>query len=321
MGGVIYALAAYGAWGLMPVYWKALASVPAAEILAHRVVWTAAFGALLLTGLGRWSEFRSALADPRERLVLAASGILIGVNWVIFIGAVNRDQILEASFGYYLNPLLNVVLGVILLGERLARPQVIGVAIAAIGVTALGVELGGLPWVSLTLAFTFGLYGLLHKVGRTRPIPALAVETTLLAPLALIYVAGLGGGALTDGTPPLRALLVGAGVATALPLLWFQSAARRLRLSTLGLFQYLAPSLSFLLAVFVYGEPFTRTQAFAFACIWLALAIATAHGLRSASRLTPPGAGHRTRAARGRARARARAPRGSDDPPRPPGPS
>lgn len=283
--GVLYAVAAYGTWGLLPAYWKLLGSVPAAEILAHRVLWTALFTALLLTALGRWGEFRAALADRRERIALLASGCLIGFNWLVFIAAVNRGEILAASFGYYLNPLINVLLAVTLLGERLARPQAIGVAIAAVGVTALGLELGRPPWVALVLAFSFAGYGLLHKLGRVRPIPALAVETALLAPVAALGVAWLGGGALRDGVGLERGLLVGAGVVTALPLIWFAAAARRLRFSTLGLFQYLAPTLSFALAIAVYGEPFSRAQAFAFVCIWVALAICSAHGLRAASRL------------------------------------
>lgn len=295
--GVLYALAAYGTWGLLPAYWKLLGALPATEILAHRVLWTALFTALLLTVLGRWGEFCSALSDRRERLALLASGGLIAFNWLVFIAAVNRGEILAASFGYYLNPLINVLLAVTLLGERLARPQAIGVAIAALGVATLGLELGGLPWVALTLAFSFAGYGLLHKVGRVRPIPALAVETALLAPFALLALGWLGGGALRQGTEPERALLVGAGVVTALPLIWFAAAARRLRFTTLGLFQYLAPTLSFALAIAVYGEPFSRAQAFAFACIWVALAICSAHGLRHASRLRAAAATATTAAA------------------------
>ncbi len=282
--GPLYAIAAYGWWGLMPVYWKALASVPAPEILAHRVLWTSVFAALLLTVLRRWDEVAAVLRDRRERWLLAASGTLIGGNWLLYIWAVNRGQLLEASFGYYLNPLISVLLGVVFLAEHLWPIQVLAVAVAALGVAVLGVDLGGLPWISLVLALSFGAYGLLHKLCTARPIPALAVETTFIAPLALAFVAARGGGGLLDAEPTLGALLVGAGPATALPLLWFAGAARRLRLATLGLFQYLAPSLGFALAVFVYHEPFGRAHAIAFACIWIALAVYSGDAWRRSAR-------------------------------------
>ncbi len=275
--GVVYALLAYGAWGVLPVYWKALAAVPAAEILAWRVIGTVAFTLLLLGVLRRLPELLAVRSRPREALFLGLAGVLIGVNWLVYIWAVNHDQLLEASFGYYLNPLLSVFLGRLFLGERLWPLQALAVAVAAAGVAVLGWRFAGLPWVSLALAMSFGLYGLVHKLCHARPIPALSFETGLLAPLAALFLmVGVEpvGGALGGGLSPLEeSLLVGAGPATALPLLWFGSAARRLPLSMLGLFQYIAPSIGFLLALFVYEEPWSGAHAVAFSCIWIALAL------------------------------------------------
>ncbi|MBW2395891.1 MAG: EamA family transporter RarD [Deltaproteobacteria bacterium] len=277
--GAVYALLAYGAWGVLPIYWKALAAVPATEILAWRVVGTVAFTLLLLGMLRRLPELRIFRREPREAVQLSISGVLIGTNWLIYIWAVNHDQLLEASFGYYLNPLLSVFLGRAVLGERIWPLQALAVAIAAGGVAVLGWNFGGLPWVSLALATSFGIYGLLHKLSHVRPIPALSFETGLLAPLAVVFLVGgvePAGGTLATGLTSLQqTLLLAAGPATALPLLWFGSAARRLRLSTLGLFQYIAPSIGFLLAVFVYAEPFSRAHGIAFSCIWLALVLFT----------------------------------------------
>lgn len=275
--GVVYALLAYGAWGVLPIYWKALAAIPATEILAWRVVGTVAFSLLLLGVLRRMPELGAIRAMPREALRLGLSGTLIGVNWLVYIWAVNRGQLLEASFGYYLNPLLSVLLGRVVLGESLWPLQALAIAIAAVGVSVLGWQFGGLPWISLALATSFGLYGLLHKLSRARPIPALSFETGMLAPLAVLFLSvGVepAGGALGRGVTPLeQTLLLAAGPATALPLLWFGSAARRLPLSLLGLFQYIAPSIGFLLALFVYDEPWSTAHGIAFACIWSALVL------------------------------------------------
>jgi chloramphenicol-sensitive protein RarD len=284
LAGVVYALLAYGTWGVLPVYWKLLAEVPLLEVLAHRVAGTVVFTAVLLAALRRTPELREALASPRERRALLASGALIAVNWGVFIWAVGVGRIVETSLGYYLNPIVNVLLGVAILGERLTRAQAIAAVLAAAGVGVMLVSHGTLPWIALVLAISFGLYGLMHKLTHVRAITALAIETGALAPLALGFLA-LGtepaGGALREGPAVARALLLGAGPITALPLLWFGSAARRLRLSTLGLFQYLAPSLALLLAVFLYGEPFTRAHALAFLLIWSALALYTVDALQA----------------------------------------
>jgi len=280
----VYALLAYGTWGVLPVYWKWLVAVPLAEVLAHRVAGTVVFSLVLLAVLRRLPEVREALRSPRERRALLASGSLIAVNWGVFIWAVGAGRIVETSLGYYLNPIVNVLLGTLVLRERLSRAQRIAVVLAAGGVGVMLVSHGRLPWIALVLASSFGLYGLMHKLSRVRPVPALAIETGALAPLALGFLA-LGtdppGGALVTGPVLARTLLLGAGPITALPLLWFGSAARRLPLSTLGLFQYLAPTLALLLAVFLYGEPFTRAHALAFLLIWSALALYTWEAFQS----------------------------------------
>ena len=284
LAGALYAALAYGTWGVLPIYWKALAGVPLVEVLAHRVSGTVVFTALLLAGLRQMPELGHALRSPRERLSLLASGALIAVNWGVFIWAVGAGRILETSLGYYLNPLVNVLLGTLFLRERLRRAQAISVALAGAGVLVMLVSHGKLPWIALALAASFGLYGLLHKLTRVRPIAALAIETGALAPAALAYLCFAtepAGGALVTGSALARTLLVLAGPVTALPLLWFASAARRLRLSTLGLFQYLAPTLALLLAVFLYGEPFTQAHAIAFLLIWSALALYSVDALQS----------------------------------------
>jgi chloramphenicol-sensitive protein RarD len=284
LAGALYAALAYGTWGVLPIYWKALAGVPLVEVLAHRVFGTLIFTVLLLAGLRQTPELGHALRSPRERLALVASGSLIAVNWGVFIWAVGAGRILETSLGYYLNPLVNVLLGTVFLRERLRRAQSFAVALAGGGVLVMLSSHGELPWIALALAVSFGLYGLLHKLTRVRPIAALAVETGALAPAALFYLCvatePAGGALVTAATLP-KALLLLAGPITALPLLWFASAARRLRLSTLGLFQYLAPTLALLVAVFLYGESFTRAHALAFLLIWSALALYSFDALQS----------------------------------------
>jgi chloramphenicol-sensitive protein RarD len=278
----------------MPVYWKWLAAIPPHEILLHRVAGTALFAALLLTLGRRWRDVGEILRHRRRLLALLASALLIAANWGIFIWAVQHGQIVATSLGYYLNPLANVALGLLLLRERLTRLQLVAVAIASAGVAYFTVAAGGLPWISLALALSFALYGLIRKTVTAGSLAGLAVETALLAPAALVGIAWLearGAGALGAserlGAPVLAGLL-GAGVVTALPLLWFASAARRLRLATVGLFQYIAPSLALACAVLLYGEPFTRAHAVAFGCIWLALALYSIESVRAFRALGAP---------------------------------
>jgi chloramphenicol-sensitive protein RarD len=285
--GVVYALAAYTSWGVLPVYWKNLAAVSPFEILLVRIAGTAAFACLLVTAARRWHEVRAALRRRRSLAALVASALLIASNWLAFLWAVDHGEILATSLGYYLNPLANVVLGVGVLRERLRPLQLGAVLLAAVGVAYLAVASGGLPWLSLFLALSFALYGLIRKTVAVGPIPGLAIETGLLAPVAVLVVAarsvaGIGALAHPGRLPQLAlVLLAGAGAVTALPLVWFASAARRLRLATVGLFQYIAPTLALAVAVLLYGEPFTSAHAVAFACIWTALALYSAESLRS----------------------------------------
>jgi chloramphenicol-sensitive protein RarD len=285
--GVVYALLACTSWGLMPVYWKALVGVPPLEILMYRVLGTVAFAALLLGVARRWDDVRALVRRRRHLVALAGSSLLIAANWGIFIWAVEQEQIVATSLGYYLNPLVNVAVGTLLLGERLRRLQLVAVAIAAAGVAYFALALGRLPWISLALAGTFALYGLIRKAVPVASIAGLAVETGILAPAAALGIAAYeasGRGALGNASrldPLALPLLLGAGVITALPLIWFASAAKRLRFATIGLFQYIAPSLALAIAVVAYGEPFTRAHAVAFTCIWSALALYTMESLRS----------------------------------------
>ncbi len=285
--GLVSALAAYVSWGLFPVYFHALAEVPPFEILAHRVLWSLGFLTLLLSALSRWGAVTEILRRPRRLATLALTALLVSSNWVIFIWAVGNGHVLESSLGYFINPLVNVLLGVLVLGESLTRRQVGAVLLAAAGVLALVVASGRVPWISLSLAITFGLYGLLRKRAAIDAVGGLFVETLLLAPLAALWLLRLGlagAGHFAPGTR-LSWLLAASGAITALPLIWFASGVQRLRLSTAGLLQYAAPTLQFACAVALYGEPFTRAHALAFGCIWTSLAIYSAEALQAARRI------------------------------------
>ena len=277
--GVFFALAAFASWGLLPVYWKFLAGVPSHEILMHRILWTSVFALALVAIAGRSAEVRAILRTPRQLLALTASSLLLAGNWLVFIWAVHRGEIVATSLGYYLNPMISVALGVFVLGETLRPLQLVAVVIAAIGGVAFSVLSGELPWISLVLAASFALYGLIRKQVPVASIAGIAVETGILAPIAAAGIAWRewhGAGAFSQPAHHgghERALLIAAGVVTALPLIWFASAARRLRLSTIGLLQYLAPSLALVIAVLAYDEPFTRAHAVSFLFIWTALAL------------------------------------------------
>lgn len=284
--GLAYALAAYLAWGVSPVYFKALARVPPLEILAHRVIWSILLLAGLLAASRRLGPLRRVLADRRQIALLAGTATLLSVNWFIYIWAVNAGRLLEASLGYFVNPLVNVLLGVLFLGERLSVPQRWAVALASAGVGVLLLRLGTFPWVSLSLALSFGLYGLLRKRAAIGALEGLLVETAWLAPAALVFLLHLGAsgnGAFGSG-PSTTALLVAAGAVTGIPLLWFNHGVARLRLSTIGLVQYLAPTTQFLLAVLAYREPFGSAHAAAFGFIWASLAVYSADALARARR-------------------------------------
>jgi chloramphenicol-sensitive protein RarD len=280
--GSLYAIAAFGFWGLTPIYYKLLPHVPPVEVLAHRVIWSVVFGALFVTLLRAWPQVRSALSCARTVRTLALTSALVSTNWLIYIYAVVNDQVMATSLGYYINPLVNVLLGMLFLGERLGRGRTLAVALAAIGTASLAFELGGLPWISLTLAFSFGFYGLIRKRLGLPSMAALFVETLLMAPLALLALAwfGVQGQSAFGDDTRTTLLLMLAGPITLLPLLWFAEAARRLPLITVGFFQYLGPTLTFLLATLVYGEPFTAAWAITFVLIWSALAVFTIDSLR-----------------------------------------
>ena len=275
---LIAGIAAFAAWGLIPIYWKLLKAVPAPEILAHRFVWTSLFLISLLTWQQRWTEVKATLRSRRATLFCLASGAMIAINWFFFIWAVITGHVIETSLGYFMTPLVNVLLGAMLLRERLTRWQLVSVLLATLGVLNLTFGYGRFPWVALTLCTTFGLYGLLRKKSDTGAIPGLFLETILLVPLAIIYLIFLrtnGGLFFAPGAPLLSILLISTGIVTAVPLVWFGHAARYLRLTTLGFLQYLAPTGSFLLGVFLYHEPFTRGHLVTFGLIWLALVIFT----------------------------------------------
>ena len=282
--GTLFALSAFLIWSGFPLYFKLVASIPASEVLGHRIVWSLLFVALLLALRGHWQGVREALTTPRLRRRLALSALLVSVNWLVFIWAIANDHVLDASLGYFINPLVNVVLGVLLLGERLRRMQWLTVLLALAGVGNLVWHHGTLPWIALALAFSFGSYGLVRKQTPTDALSALFVETLLLAPLAVGYLVVLdlnGHGHFLRGPATTDGLLLLAGVLTALPLLLFGGAARRLQLSTLGLLQYTVPTGHFLLAVFVFGELFTTAHAITFGAIWLALALYSTDMLRA----------------------------------------
>jgi chloramphenicol-sensitive protein RarD len=289
-------IAAFATWGLIPIFWKQLTMVPASEILAHRFVWTCVFMVALLSWQGRWLEVREAFRRPRAAFFCMGSGLAIAINWLMFIWAVNAGRVLETSLGYFMTPLVNVLFGAIFLRERLTRLQLCSVFLAAAGVVFLTIGYGRFPWVALVLCSSFGLYGLLRKLSRTAAIPGLFFETALMTPIALGYLLLLQHrGALFFGVPhlSLSLLMVSSGLVTGVPLLWFAHAARYLRLTTLGFLQYLAPTGSFFLGVFLYHEIFTRTHLITFGLIWIALALFTGEAVfrwRAARAATPEGA-------------------------------
>ncbi len=280
---LISGIAAFVFWGIIPVYWKLVRAVPASEILAHRFVWTTAFLVGLLTWQGRWPEVRSAFRSRRTVLFCLASGCAISCNWLMFIWAVNSNRVLETSLGYFMAPIVNVLFGAIFLRERLTRWQLASFVLATIGVLNLTLGYGRFPYIAIGLCCSWGLYGLLRKLSGTAAIPGLFFETTLLLPLAIVFLIFLQQkNALFFG--PVHwsesLLLVASGVITGLPLVWFGYAARHLRLTTVGFLQYLAPSGTFFLGVFLYHETFTRAHLITFGLIWIACGIFTAEMIR-----------------------------------------
>jgi len=280
--GLLFALLAYGSWGLLPIYWKFFGGVPAIEVLCHRIVWSAVLLLGVLAMQGRWQELQKVWRSPRSVGTFIATATLLSLNWGIYIYGVNADQVVETSLGYFINPLLSVLLGFVVLRERLSHWQWLAVLLAGLGVFNFIWQFGSVPWIALSLAVSFALYGLLRKVTPVQPMLGLAVETVVMVPVALVL---LGQGAIAGtshfGTPwSLTLLFIGCGLVTSLPLLWFTNAAHRLPLATLGFMQYLAPSLQLILGVFLYHEPFTHTHAVSFGLIWTALAIYSMYSWR-----------------------------------------
>jgi chloramphenicol-sensitive protein RarD len=274
--GLGYAVLAYGSWGLFPLFWKQLHGIAALELVAHRVCWAALAYLGLVLARGRGRELARTLAVPSRLPTILGSSLLIGINWLVFVYAISTARVMHASLGYFLNPLVSIVLGMVFLGERMRPWQWFAVAIAGLGVVQLAALADGLPWIGIVLALSFGGYGLLRKVAPVDGLMGATIESLVLVPVAGVYLAWLGlvhGGAM--GTISLRidALLVCAGFVTAAPLVWFANAARLLPLRTLGFMQYLAPTLQFALAITVFGEPLGTVQLRGFACIWTALAV------------------------------------------------
>jgi chloramphenicol-sensitive protein RarD len=298
--GIAYAAAAYMTWGVFPVYFHALAGTSPLEILAHRIAWSSAFLVVVITALRRWGDVVARLRAPGALAGLAASATFISGNWLVYIWAVNAGRVLEASLGYFINPLVTVLLGVVFLRDPLTRRQMAAIALAAAGVVALVVRAGAVPWVALLLAVTFAMYGLIRKRVRVDALAGLFGEVVLLLPLSLAYLTWLArSGTMRFGSGDLRLtlLLSASGVVTAVPLMWFAASVQRLRLSTVGVMQYLNPTMQFAIAVFAFGEPFTSAHALAFGCIWASLALYTAEALAAARRVearAPVGSGTRS---------------------------
>lgn len=274
--GMLLAFATYFIWGLFPIYWKWLQQVNALELLSHRIIWSFFFLFLFMLVSKNGQEFRASLQKRQVIAVYSVAAVLIGLNWLTYVWAVNAGFIVETSLGYFINPLLSVALGVLFLRERLRPLQWLPVGLAALGVTYLTFAYGRPPWIALVLAFTFGIYGLVKKIAPLGSVYGLTLETVILLLPALLYLTvqeAAGQAAFLRADLVINLLLVGAGIVTAIPLLMFASAAHRIPLSMIGLMQYLAPTLQFLLGVLVYKEPFSVTQAVGFGIVWAALVI------------------------------------------------
>ncbi|WP_400163123.1 EamA family transporter RarD [Brevibacillus sp. TJ4] len=281
--GILYAVIAYLAWGLLPLYWNLFQSMGALEILAHRIVWSFVFVAVILTISRRWRQLRSSLPDIKSKIAMLVCSLTISANWLIFIWAVTNGKVMETSLGYYMNPLISVFFGVLFLKERLSKGQWTALGLAGVGVLYLTFQYGVFPWVALSLALTFALYGLAKKMLRMDGIIGVTLETLLVTPIALLYLGMLQ----TQGTDVAWSmdgwkivLLTLSGAATALPLMWFAEATKTLPLSTIGFIQYLSPTMSLITAVFLFGEPFTVTHLISFTCIWSALVVFTVSSMR-----------------------------------------
>ena len=274
--GIWYGIAAYAMWGFFPIYWKFLHDIPALQVIGHRIGWSFLLLLAYIFITRQWSDFRSAAFDRRTIAIYTVAGVLLSVNWLVYVWGVNSGFIVETSLGYFINPLLSVLFGVIFLREKLRPMQWLPVIIAAIGVTYLTATYGRLPWIALSLAVTFGLYGLFKKLSPLGSVFGLTLETGIVFPIALVYliIVQINGtaGFLRDGTA-IDLLLVGAGIVTTIPLLMFASAAKQIPLNMIGVLQYFAPTIQFLIGIFIYKEPFDTTRLIGFSIVWLALII------------------------------------------------
>lgn len=274
--GFAYAAASYLLWGMLPIYLKAIDHIPATEVVAHRIIWSVPLTGLLLIWLGRTADIVAAFKSPRTMLMSGLTASLITANWCVYVWAIGVGQTLEAALGYYITPLFSVLLGTAVLGEKMTRGQVAAVALAGVAVAVLASKAGGLPWVSIALTLSWGFYMLFKKMLPVAPAPGFFLEVLLLAVPALAYAAWLSGTGTSHFGPTGTSdvvMLIGCGVVTAVPLLLFINGAKLLRLSTIGIMQYILPTMIFLIAVFVFHEPFGIETAVAFVLIWTALAI------------------------------------------------
>lgn len=273
---IVYPIAAYCLWGILPIYWKVMKQLPAGDILAHRIFWSFLFLAVIISSMRRWSEFRQAFTSIRSLLSISVAAILISANWLIYIWAVNNNHIVEASLGYYINPLLTILLGVVVLREKSDVWQIVAILLAFAGVGLLTYQFGEVPWVAVSLAVSFALYGLVKKLSKLSPLTGLAAETMMVAPLALgyLYMQVSGTTAIYEHlSHGMIVMILLTGVVTSVPLLLFAQGAKRVSLTTLGFVQYLSPSLSLVIGIFIYKEPFTLAYQISFGLIWIALAI------------------------------------------------
>ncbi len=276
MSGVAYASGAFLIWGLSPIYWKVLQSIPALETIMHRALWSFFFLLIVLISQGHFSEFMAAVKNRRTLMILFPTTMLLGFNWFIYIWAVNNEHILQASLGYFINPLVNVLLGMIFLRERLRPLQAVALGLAVVGVLYLTFNYGEFPWIALSLAFAFGFYGLIRKVAPVSSLVGLSIEMLFFFVPALAYIVFLdskGTGALLHMSTKIDIFLIGTAFLTAFPLLIFTLGTRRLKLSTVGFLQYIAPSCMFLLGVFLYNEPLSSAHMLTFVLIWTALCL------------------------------------------------
>jgi chloramphenicol-sensitive protein RarD len=274
--GIFYALSAYFLWGILPIYWKQLHHVPSFQIFAFRIISSLLFLALVLTVRKNWTDFKQTVLNRQSLLLFTLTGVLLAINWGVYIWAVNANHIVESSLGYFINPLVSVALGVLFLREKLRPMQWVPISMAAAGVIYLTIQYGALPWISLTLAFSFGLYGLLKKIASTGGLYSMTIEMASLCLPALGYLLLMGSrgeGVVSTASPTTWLLLITAGAITVIPILLFTAGARSIPLAMVGILQYVAPTLQFLIGVLIYNEPFTRTDLMGYGIVWLALII------------------------------------------------